>query len=354
MGCGGRIATIFFILLVLVIFGSVAESGNTVGLILLIIIALGVYVIWQFRHKPIFRQAEVTPQNYEWLGQEVKAMIVDLAVPVKNELRKSRGASAYEDVVTMDFFNLICRFVALDGTIDASEGKVFLDIFKVLHPREHAGLLAEDGAALLEGHRQRHPEALQVPIHESLLFTLTQQAGEPFANKLKELMYKVALQVALADGPLSPIELSELEALRTAPTQNVPQQKLNDDSLESKSESEPPNATDQTPPSIVELARARLQTDGVREQSQVQSSGGSDGRTLDSLKEATKGLLEGLEPRGTPKTGHRWTPEKRPTGQMIQAIDCSEGLPSGGECLERRKQTASPCARPAWLVPKAD
>jgi hypothetical protein len=176
---------------------------------------------------------EVTPQNYEGLGQEVKenyeglgqevkGMFVDLATPVKNELRKSRGASAYDDIFTADFFSLICRFAALDGTIDASEGKVFLDIFKALHPRTYAGLSPDDAVTLLEGHRQRHPETLQVPVLKSLLFRLTQQAGEQFANSLKGLMYKVALQVALADGPLSPVEQSELEPLRSAPAQNTP------------------------------------------------------------------------------------------------------------------------------------
>jgi hypothetical protein len=223
MGCGGCVAAIFLIVIVLLILGRIAESGSTVGLILFVIALVGIYVIWQFRNKPSVRQAEVTP-DYEWLGREVKDLFLVLEAPIKAELRKSKGATSYGAVFEMAFMDLICRFAALDGAITSSEAKVFLDLFTVLHPREHAGLSAEDGVTLLEGHRQRNPEILQVPLRESLLFTLTQRAGEPFANKLGELMYKVGLQVALADGPLSPIEQSELEALRSAPvaTSNFP------------------------------------------------------------------------------------------------------------------------------------
>lgn len=294
IGWGGCVATVFFILLVLAILGRVSEGGNTVGLILLAIAVVGVYVSWHFLSKPNVGQTEVTHQNYEWLGQEVKAMFVDLAVPVKNELRKSRIASDYEEMFSMDFFDLICHFAAVDGTIDTSEGAVFLDIFKVLHPRTYAGLSAEDGVALLEGHRQRHPESLQVPIQKYLLFTVTQQAGEPFANKLKELVYKVALQVALADGPLSPIEQTELEA-RILPTHYTPPHKMNDGSTGSKSDSEPPTVTDQSRPSVVKPVGEPLQTDGVEKQNEIQSLGASGGRTLESLKEATKDLVEVLE-----------------------------------------------------------
>ncbi len=289
MGCGGCVATTFFILLVFMIFRSVAEGGKTAGLILLAIV-VGVYVIWQFRDKPTVRQAEVTPQNYEWLGLEVKAMFVDLSVPVKNELRKSRGASGYEDIFTMDFFYLICRFAALDGTIHASEGKVFLDIFKVLQPIKYGGLLAEDGAALLEGHRQRHPETLQVPILKSLLFTLTQQVGEPFVGKLKELMYKVALQVALADGPLSPIENAELEALRSGP--GAKEQLHEGDHVLMPNA----NAATATPGLVDEIATAPAEQLGQHPIIEPQFTCATGLVTIDILKEKTKELIELLEP----------------------------------------------------------
>jgi hypothetical protein len=214
-GCGGCISTLFLVFLALLILGRLTETGNTIGLIVLAVVAVGVFVIWQFR-EPHVRQEEVAPKSYEALGQAVKAMFVDLSIPVKNELRKSRGASAYEDVFTMTFFNLICRFAALDGAIDAAEAKVFLDVFTVLHPRQYAGLSPADGIALLEGQQQRHPEALQEPIKESLLLNATQRAGEQLARGLKELMYSVALQVALADGPVSPVEQAELALLLDA------------------------------------------------------------------------------------------------------------------------------------------
>jgi hypothetical protein len=32
-------------------------------------------------------------------------------------------------------------------------------------------------------------------------------------------------------------------------------------------------------------------------------------------------VIVGIGPRGTPKTGHRWTPENRPTRWLSQGID---------------------------------
>jgi len=116
----------------------------------------------------------------------------------------------------MEFFNLICRFAAVDGTINASEGKVFLDIFKTLHPKQYAGISADDAVTLLDRHLHKHPENFRPPVPIPLLLTLAQRAGGSLAVKLGKLMYKVAMQVALADGPLSSLEKGELEAFRNA------------------------------------------------------------------------------------------------------------------------------------------
>jgi tellurite resistance protein len=307
---GGCLGTIVFVLLFLAILGKLTESGNTVGLIVLLLVALGGFVILKLQNKPNIRQAEVTPenyqrlgqevkeshegfgpevkQNYEGLGQEVKGMFVDLATPVKNELRKSRGASAYDDIFTGEFFALICRFAALDGTIDASEGKVFLEIFKALHPRMYAGLSPDDAVTLLEGHRQRHPETLQVPIIKSLLFRLTQQAGEQFANSLKGLMYKVALQVALADGPLSPNEQAELEKLRNAPEATA---KPTEEDVGVR----PPDgdATPNPPDSIPSVGPEHLDQHPIIDPHFTFATGIV---TIDILKDKTKEFVELLEP----------------------------------------------------------
>ena len=290
MGCGGCITTVSLVLIVLLIFERVAESGSTVGLILFVIALLGVYVIWQFRNKPNVRQAEVTPQNYEWLGQEVKTLSVVLEAPIKTELRKYCKATDYETLFEGEFTVLICRFAALDGAITPSEAKVFLDIFTVLHPKQYAGFLAEDGATLLEGHRQRNPETFLVPIQKSMLFTLTQQAGEPFANKLKELMYKVALQVALADGPLSPMEQSELEALQSALEARTQQLDGNRVPM--------PNADPATvtPGLIDPVATAGADMQVQRPITDPQFTLATGLVTIEILKEKTKELVELLEP----------------------------------------------------------
>lgn len=70
MGCGSCIGTIVFTLLGLAILGKAIKGGNTFGVIVLLLIALGAYVIWQFRGQPNVRQVEATPQDYEWLGKK--------------------------------------------------------------------------------------------------------------------------------------------------------------------------------------------------------------------------------------------------------------------------------------------
>ncbi len=214
MGCGGCVGTIFLFLLILGALAQLIESGNITGLILVLLVVMVGYVIRKFRFPATAAPTEVTPRDYEWLGHEVKVRFLELEMPIKNQLRKSRGATGYEILFEMSITDLICRFASLAGGITAPEAKVFLDIFKVLHPKRYASLSAEDAVTLLQGHRQRSPESVAVPFSDSLIFRLSQRAGEPFANDLKALMSKIALQVALADGPLSQSEQAELDALR--------------------------------------------------------------------------------------------------------------------------------------------
>lgn len=270
----------------LAICGGIIASGNTNGLILVLIVAIGGYVAWQFL-RPSNTHSVVDPlPSYEPIGQEVKAMYVALSIPIKHELRKDQGATAYEAVFEMAFTDLICRFAALDGPISPSAAKVFLDIFTVLHPRTHAGLLAEDAVALLEGNRQRHPESLKIPVQNSLLCTLAQRAGEPYANNLKELMYKVARQVALADGPLSPVKQAELEVLRS--TSEATAQRQSTDA--------PEPSADSTTATIIqtELHPAQRRKQHPIVDPQLKSATGLV--TIEFLEEKTKEVVESFEP----------------------------------------------------------
>jgi hypothetical protein len=285
------VGTVFVGLLILGVLGQLTERGNTAALILVLAVVVAGYVIWQFRSPTAAGPAEVTPPSYEWLGHEVKATSLGLEMPIKNELRKSRGATGYEVLFEMSITDLVCRFASLDGGITAPEAKVFLDIFTVLHPKRHAGLSAEDAVAVLEGHRQRSPESLAVPFSDSLIFRLSQRAGEPFANDLKALMSKIALQVALADGPLSQIEQAELDALRsssgpTARPKGAPEVV------------QTPNAEAATGPSAPtnENAAAAVDPTARREIIDPQFTCATGVVTIDILKANIKELVETLEP----------------------------------------------------------
>lgn len=223
--------------------------------------------------------------------QEVKGAFVALMAPIKNELRRSRAATAYEAVFEMSFMDLITRFAALDGTITASEGKVYLDVFGVLHPKRHAGLAAENGATLLKGHFQQYSDRFQRPFPTPLLLTMAQQAGETYANMLKEVMYKVALQVALADGPLSSAEHTELETLRGASgtTAKPP------DSATGVAE---PNAdaTAAMPGKADQIAAVEPDRRFQHPVKDPQFASATGIVTIDILKERTKKLVELLDP----------------------------------------------------------
>jgi tellurite resistance protein len=295
LGCGGCLVTFVLVIVAVVILARISERGNAavVGLILLAVVLLGFFAFRQIRGGPIISPAAAAPQNSEWLGHEMKAMLLDLTIPVKNELRKSRVASGYEDIFTNCFFTLVCRFAALDGLIDAKEGKVFLEIFNVLHPKSYGGLLPEDGAALLEGHRQRHPETLLEPTEESMLFRFTKQAGHQFADRLKELMYKVALNVALADGPLSPIEQSELEALRRVPTQDALAERTDASPVEIVTPKQQ-STNGQIQPVAQELKEPHIQSEASQEEMQVRPSTKSNEITLSSLKDISKDFVDAI------------------------------------------------------------
>jgi hypothetical protein len=274
---------------VLAVIGNLVGSGNTSGLIVCLVVGIGIYVAWRFLRSTAADSAvgHVLP-NYDALGQEVSAMYMALSAPVKNELRKSRGATAYDAVFEMAFTDLICRFAALDGQINPSAAKVFLDVFTVLHPRAHAGLSAESGVALLEGHRQRNPTSFKLPVQKCLLFTLAQQAGALYANNLRELMLKVAQQVALADGPLSPNEQAELEALRSGPGAKEQQHGGNNVANADVATAAPK-----------ELDQAITIPGDERSQLQIadpQFTCATGLVTIDILKEKTKELVESLEP----------------------------------------------------------
>ena len=215
-GCGGCIVRVIGFLFILAVVVNLSSSGNATGLIFLVVIAGG-YIMWRILRRPEYATSvseDIDLPDYASLGEEVRAAFEELGAPIKGELRKANVASAYEDVFTMAFIDLICRFAALDGSVLPSEGKVFLDIFKVLHPKAYAGFTAENAVALLDDHLKKHPEAVQFPVQDLLLLKLAKQAGTTYWTRVTDLLYKVARQVALADGPLSEREETELQALQ--------------------------------------------------------------------------------------------------------------------------------------------
>ena len=291
IGCGGCAGTIFLILLILAIVGQLAENGNTGGLFIVVVVVVAGYVIWRFRSPGTAGRAEVAPQNYEWLGNEVKVAFLELEAPIKNELRKARGATGYDVLFEMSVTDVICQFASLDGGIIAAEAKVFLDIFTVLHPKKYAGLSADDAVALLEGHRQRHPESLQVPFTDSVIFKLAQRAGEVPARDLKALMSKIGLQVALADGPLSRIEQAEIDALRGSLGATA---RLN----EAQTVAHAPDADDAPgqSASVSESIAAVVDAQAQRPIVDPQFTCATGVVTIDVLKQKIKELVESLEP----------------------------------------------------------
>jgi hypothetical protein len=293
MGCCGCVGTAIIALVAVAFLGTVTASGSTNSLIVVCVLAVGGYFAWRTLRAP--NSAAPTPQDvpplsYEPLGQEVRIVFEELREPIKNELRKSHGASTYDQTFELEFIELICRFAALDGTVNDSEGKVFLDILKVLHPRTYAGMSATDGASLLNGHLQRHPEFLRSPVEHAMLLKLAQQAGVLHWTKLKELMCKVALQVALADGPLSEREKAELEALQRMSAL---------DAEKPISDPWPPAAASAEP--VLQAIQPSVNTQAAdmsllgRGESSLAAASPSSAPSLDSLKQATKDLIEGLE-----------------------------------------------------------
>ena len=290
-GCGGLIGASLGLLLLLLIYASIAANGITDGVILLFFLAGG-YVAWRLLRRSDAPAIAVVgpPPNYEALGWEVKSMSVALSVPIKGELGKLRKAAAYDDLFEMTFVDLICHFAALDGPIDSAEAAVFSDIFKVLHPRKYGGLSPDAAVTILDTNRRSYPEKFQSPAPIPFLVELAERAGDPYLTNLRELMYRVAQQVALADGPLSPTEQSELESLRSGPGTGEQQR----------------NGNSEAQPSV----KAGEGTSRGADQIRTEGAGGRDGHpivdpqfttatglvTIDILKEKVKELVDSLEP----------------------------------------------------------
>ena len=166
--------------------------------------------------RSVLDEAQV-PSSEE-LGRATKTLYEALAVPLKKQLRKSRGATAYSSIFDMAFMDLICRFAALDGAITTQEGMVYLDIFTSLHPRNFAGLRPQDGVELLQSRLQRNPDlVVEHAKTKHFLLQIAEAAdqieGSSCAHQIGKLMYDVATRVALADGPVTPWERTELDHL---------------------------------------------------------------------------------------------------------------------------------------------
>jgi tellurite resistance protein/uncharacterized membrane protein YeaQ/YmgE (transglycosylase-associated protein family) len=227
-GCGGFLVAICVLGLIAGVLAIFSNGGNATGLLILMIIGIGGAIAWRRLPRTAGQKdqsVQVSESDYISLGHDVRILFTELAVPVKMELRKSGGASAYENIFEMALIDLICRFAALDGIVHPSEAKVFLDIFQVLHPNAYRGLSAQNAVAILEGYLQRNPNSTKEAMKDSLLFSATKRAGNMHAVKLEDVMYEVARQVALADGPLTMQEQAELAAIRSAPANGPPANK---------------------------------------------------------------------------------------------------------------------------------
>ena len=130
ISCGGCVGASFGALIGLAILEKVIESGNAGSIVLFFAVALGGYVVWKLVRTST-RPSSASHPNYEALGREVNLMYIALAAPIKDELRKTRGATAYDAVFEQAFEDLICQFAVLDGTIVPAEAEVFLGIFKI-------------------------------------------------------------------------------------------------------------------------------------------------------------------------------------------------------------------------------
>jgi tellurite resistance protein len=126
-----------------------------------------------------------------------------------------------------------------------------------------------------------------------MLFRFTKQAGHQFADRLKELMYKVALNVALADGPLSPIEQSELEALRRVPTQDALAERTDASPVEIVTPKQQ-STNGQIQPVAQELKEPHIQSEASQEEMQVRPSTKSNEITLSSLKDISKDFVDAI------------------------------------------------------------
>jgi len=162
------------------------------------------------------KQMIAKPQSLgvESLGHLVKEQFNILRVPVKDELRKSRGATAYEAVFEIAFTDIICRFGARDGVIGAGGEVLYRDIFGALHPRTIGGKRA---VSILQEHLTRNPELMR-PIKKPFLLRLIQESdhanGTAHSAPVAALMNEVARRAAEADGPLSEQANSDLDTFR--------------------------------------------------------------------------------------------------------------------------------------------
>jgi len=300
-GCAGCLAAIILLLAGLALLGRAIETGNEVTAVVVLAIIVIAYLVYQPRQQPPAPQPASIPKSYEWLGIEVKSTFLTLMVPLKSALRESQSATKYEDWFEMELVDMISRMAAVDGPINPAEAQVYLDVFKVLYPRRFSGSLPELQVAVLNGHLNRTPNGLPGLGPTSFLFAAARQAGDAYYKMLRDLFYKVAMNVALADGPLSAAEqaaLSRLEDTKlivTPPEENV-------------AASPGGKTTSESCPSPVVPARSieaiGLGTDDSQHAIEEQNRPFMDPQftcatgvvTLDTLKNTVKELIDTVEP----------------------------------------------------------
>ena len=170
--------------------------------------------------RPALLKSDTTPlPNTEVLMKQVRDLHEQLKNPVKAELRKSRGAGAYDDIFDAGLIELCCRFAALNGVVSPQSALVYLSLMRALHSKTYRGFDAVNGLALMNDYLSRNAVALASPMKKPWLLALVEnsdhQLGTSNSGRLATLMYNVAVKAALADGSLSPAEEDALGHLKT-------------------------------------------------------------------------------------------------------------------------------------------
>lgn len=192
------------ILIILTIFGGlrVAAIGSALMLVFYILLRIA------------FPSQSPVPALDE-PPLEVRPLFNEMEVALKGTLRKKRIASHFGTLFESALLSVLVKFAALDGSVSAQEGQVLLDVLGQIHPRQYSGLSGEEAISLIQGQVKLHTpsEAFALPLLIQLARGSGSQSDAAYADRFAGLLCGVARRMAIADGPLTPQEQSELAKL---------------------------------------------------------------------------------------------------------------------------------------------